>query len=687
FTGKVEALPEGENGAGHAAASFSLQATVERTRVVVREVMADAVPATVVPKRVAWMAKQRRWVAAAAGVLACLAAWGGWRWSERPVPGDHHELVLADLENATGDADLDRALKTLLAIDLNQSPWLLVAGESDTRKVLRLMDLPADAGLSSTLAREVCERLNDQAVLSPGLTRIGQRYLFTLVASDCSSGRSLAQVKAVAETREGVIQAVDKAAEQMQKKLGEPLRARGGASQPLLLAHTFSLEALKAYSQARGLHIRLKFAQAVPLYQKAIHLDPSFTDAYAQLANCFYNMGEALEGRKAMARAYELRDHADEPTRLRIVAMYEYWRTGDRHQAIRNYQDWTRLYPLATNPWVMLGEFEASVGRMDLAVDAARHAVANNPRATDAAEDLARWLRSDGQLEAAKAVCREAFRRGLDSTGLHRTLLDVAFVEHDTAALDEQRKWYRDKAEEDDAEGLDADLDASQGRMRSAVAHWEHLADVQRKNGLEEAALEMFSGVPEAEAETGLMQEARAHLRRFEASGALTGASMSSVIVGAAEAGVTALAEKKLKYMLDNGREDSDVQEVFAPEGRAALALATARPEQALADLEPAEPYRLTDSSVPALRGAAYLAAKQPVAAQREFRLVIDRPYTSAISPNVPLAHLGLARALVMQGNLDAAREEYQTLLTLWKGADQDLPVLVEARAEAARLH
>ena len=683
FTGRVEIVPETVTGpqqqkTSQPPASFSIEETIERTQVLVEETIVHEGSETS-PRRGLWLMS-----VAVAVVLAAVAGAVGWRWTHRVVAGDHHEVVLADFENTTHDADFDRSLKTLLAIDLNQSPFLLVVGDNDTRKVLKLMNLPADAALTPAVAREVCERLNDQVVLAGRLAQIGSKYLITMDATDCSDGRSLVQTRGVADSKDGVIKAVDTASAEMRRKLGEPLRSRPSGDAELPLKHTFSLDALKAYSQARALHQRLKFAQAVPLYQKAMELDPNFADAYAQLGNCFNNMGEALEGRKAMARAYELRDQADEQDRLRIVAMYEYWRTGDRHQAIRNYQNWTRLYPLGTNPWVLLGEFQASVGRMDLAVDAAKHAVANNPNSVSSRQDLAQWQRYDGQLDAARATCLDSLRHGLDSPSIHRTLLDVAYLQHNAAEFEEQRKWFREKAEEDDREGMEADYDSSQGRMRSAVAHWEHLADLQTKDGLQEAALEVFSGVPDMEADFGMLKEAKAHLQRFEAPVPLAGASMVWVIVGAAEAGNLPLAERKLKYMVDNGKEDSDVQELFAPEGRAAIAIATGKGEQAVGAMEPSLPYELTDPSAAMMRGAAYLAAKQPVLAQKEFQLIIDRPYISGISPNVALAHLSLARALVMEGNHDAAKQEYSAFLAMMRDADSDLPIVAQARKESA---
>ena len=685
FTGKVAASPEGQSRpeqpvSGLTPVRFTLEETVEHTQIIVEETTIS--PTSPVKSRLAIWPK----LVAASLVIAAMAGAAAWRWTHRVVAGDHHEVVLADFENTTHDIDFDRSLKTLLSIDLNQSPFLLVVGENDTRKVLTLMNLPAEAALTPAVAREVCERLNDQVVLAGRLAQIGSKYLITLDATDCADGHSLAQTRGLADSKEAVIGAVDSASAEMRRKLGEPLLAKPVGETPLPLKHTFSLDALKAYSQARSLHQRLKFAPAVPLYQKAIALDPNFADAYAQLGNCFNNMGEALEGRKAMARAYELRDQADDQDRLRIIAMYEYWRTGDRHQAIRNYQNWTRLYPLSTNPWVLLGEFQGSVGRMDLAVDAAKHAVANNPNSVSPRQDLAEWQRYDGQLDAARATCLDALRHGLESVSIHRTMLDVAYLQHNQAEFEEQKKWFREKAEEDERESMEADLDGSQGRMRSAVAHWEHLADMQTKNGLKEAALEVFSGVPDMEADFGMTKQAKAHLRRFKPPVQLVGPSLTSVIMAAAEVGDLPLAESKLSYMLDLGKEDSDVQELFAPESRAAIFIASGKGDPAVTAMLPSLPYELTDPSAAMMRGAAYLAAKKPELAQKEFRVIIDRPYISGISPNVAMAHLSLARALAMEGNQDAAKQEYSVFLTLLRDADADLPILIQARHEYLHL-
>jgi DNA-binding SARP family transcriptional activator len=50
------------------------------------------------------------------------------------------------------------------------------------------------------------------------------------------------------------------------------------------------------------------------------------------------------------------------------------------------------------------------------------------------------------------------------------------------------------------------------------------------------------------------------------------------------------------------------------------------------------------------------------------------------------LAHLELGRAYAMSGDRTKAQSAYKDLLTLWKDADPDIPILREAKAEYAKL-
>ena len=86
------------------------------------------------------------------------------------------------------------------------------------------------------------------------------------------------------------------------------------------------------------------------------------------------------------------------------------------------------------------------------------------------------------------------------------------------------------------------------------------------------------------------------------------------------------------------------------------------------------------------VRGLAYLAARQPAEAAGEFQRILDHRSIVLVDPMDAMARLQLARALALSGDTVKAKSAYNDLLTLWKNADPDIPVLKEARAEFARL-
>jgi ATP/maltotriose-dependent transcriptional regulator MalT len=86
------------------------------------------------------------------------------------------------------------------------------------------------------------------------------------------------------------------------------------------------------------------------------------------------------------------------------------------------------------------------------------------------------------------------------------------------------------------------------------------------------------------------------------------------------------------------------------------------------------------------VRGQALMAAKKYPDAGIEFRKMLENRGLVGLDPIGSLARLQLARALLLAGDTVKAESAYSDLLTLWKNADADIPVLKEARAEYARL-
>jgi len=676
FTGRVETVPDEDSqptALAHPTTSLGLEVTIhraiERTTTVVEET-------SIAPHRV-----QRRTIvlAIAAGLLtvAALAVWGGWRWLHRTVPGDHHEVVLADFENATGESAFDPALKTLLAIDLNQSPYLVIAGDNDIQTALKLMIRKPGEPLTPPVALEVCQRLNDQVVLKGLIANFGHKYLVTLTATDCQTGKSLAANKATADGRDDVLKAVDSVAADMRRRLGESLKSHPNSAQPLQLAHTFSLDALRAYSQALALAQASKNREAIPLYQRAIDLDPKFAAAWLDLAHAYNILQEGKLSRDAVTRAYELRDQGDDFLRLRIMSSYHDIVTGDQQARLRVLTEWTELYPNQAAPWLDLAGVQGLLGHHELAVEPARRAVALAPNRADAYSTLGYHLIRAGQIEQAKATCREALRRNLENLDIHLCLYDIAKYQHDVAAQQEQIAWSK-SYEDQDMQFYEL---LTEGKAHAAVALLLQHSERLSKDGFQERVDRRARLLLRREADYGMDTELKQQLATIDPA-----KYPLNVIFANAELGRVAAAEAGLKVLESITPDTKPISQDHFAQPRAAIALARHQPEEAIADLEISRPYDLSSFEAPLMRGRAYLAAKQPQLAEREFRNIVSHDYVTPGMPFIPLAHLGLARALEMQGNHAAARREYETLFTLWKDADPDLPPLLQARAEYAKI-
>jgi predicted Zn-dependent protease len=120
---------------------------------------------------------------------------------------------------------------------------------------------------------------------------------------------------------------------------------------------------------------------------------------------------------------------------------------------------------------------------------------------------------------------------------------------------------------------------------------------------------------------------------------------------------------------------------------QAHLEMRRGNPTQALQLLETTRPYgAYLLFPIAYLRGQAYLAEQKGTDAATQFQEILAHRGWSALSYFYPLAHVGLARAAVLQGDTAKARQAYQDFFALWKDADADLSVLIEAKKEYEKL-
>jgi len=598
-------------------------------------------------------------------------------------------VVLADFVNSTGDPVFDGTLRQGLSVQLEQSPFLSITSDQRNEQTLKMMGQPADAKLTPAIARELCQRTGSAAALNGSVAQIGTGYLLTLRAVNCSSGDSLASTEAQARDKNHVLDALGKTAADMRNKLGESLSTVQKFDTPLEQATTPSLEALKAYSLGRKAMASSEWAVAVAFFQRAIRIDPNFSMAYARQGTCYRMLGEPNLASENSRKAYELRESVSELEKFYIESHYYQQATGELEKARQVYELWAQSYPRDWGRASAETAVSAMLGQGDEGLAESREELRLNPTG-EGYSDLLYFYMSLNRLDEARSAVEEMQAKKFDSPFLRALLYKLRFLQDDTAGMSQQVVWAVGRPGAEDALlRLEAETAAYSGRLGRA-RELSRQAIVSAKRAEEpELAAGYESAAAFREALFGNAAEARE--RAGEALDLSNSADVESLSALALSIAGDAVRAETLADDLDKRfPEHTIVQSYYLPTLRAQLALSRDDPSRAVEVLQAAAPYELSSSGAlfPVyVRGESYLAAHRGNEAAAEFQKILDHRGIVVNAPIGALAHLGQGRAYALSGDKTRAKIAYQDFLTLWKGADPDIPVLKQAKAEYAKLN
>jgi len=641
--------------------------------------------------------KRERVIASAGAVVLALSLGGYFYFHRAPKLTDKDTLVLADFTNSTDDPVFDGMLQQGLAVQLEQSPFLSIISDERVQQTLRMMGQKPDVRLTPEIARELCQRTGSAAFLDGSITQVGTPYLLTVKAVNCANGETLASTEAQASDKNHVLDALGKTASDIRNKLGESLSTVQKFDTPLAQATTPSLEALKAYSSGFRIARTTGPVAAIPFYKQAIDLDPNFALAYAMMSRTYGDTGESGLARDYARRAYELRDRASEPEKYFISAHFHIQVTGDMEKAEQVCQLWIVAYPRAEIPHTLLAGMILPVfGQYERALEEAAEAVRLNPDFSIARRLLMAGYIGANRLDEAKAAYQIALQRKLRHPFFHVDLYSIAFLENDAAGMAQQVAWAEGQpGAEDEMLSLEADSAAYSGQLRNSREFSRRAMDSAERAGEKETAATYSAMSGLREALFGDLAEARRG-----AALAMKDATGRDAQYGAALALAYAGDDKRAQTLTDNlGKrfpDDTLVHFNYLPTLRAKLAFNRGNASGGVEILRAAAPYELGmtinstygwNSLQPVfVRGEAFLAARQGNEAAVEFQKILSHRGVVLNQPIGALAHLGLGRAYALQGDAARAKAAYQDFLTLWKDADPDIPILIAAKAEYAKL-
>jgi eukaryotic-like serine/threonine-protein kinase len=624
------------------------------------------------------------WLGFGVGALVIVLAGGvGYMLWRHLHPTPHSAaVVLAEFENTTGDKDFDYALGRAFQIELEQSPFLDILPRATVRETLSQMHHGADETLTPDLAREVCERNNAQAVLGGSISSFDGKYLLLVNATSCVSGKSLAGYKQLVSSRSDVLHALDTAAGRVRKQLGESSASLERFQTPIAQATTSSLEALRAYTQALDSSDRGDIATEQALFKRAIALDPNFASAYMGLGRSFHSREDLVQAVSLINKAYELRAGTTERERLNIEIAYNTFGSSDWEAAVNSMRVYNQIYPNDAENWIGLSFMYSQLGEYAPAIEAGEQALRLAPHSGMGTEVLARAYMRANRFADAKRVAEKAIAEGKDRWGTHRILFQIAYAEQDAARMKSESEWGFTHGVMGQALLHLGFVAASRGEIREAVDYFARARQEAIRSGdtdFAENALMYLAGIQE---QYGYPREAAFTLKQMQSDAYDPGTTAEFK----AELGDISAAQREIARM--EGDQNTNTMTIYfdLPMLRAMVDLKTNRPAEAVKDLEPSQKYQMRDYGVPFMRARAEAESGMFDEAAADYRLILANPGLDPIWPGHSLAHLYLARVLARQKKLDDARAEYRTLLAIWKNADPQVPLLIQAKQELAKL-
>jgi tetratricopeptide (TPR) repeat protein len=527
-------------------------------------------------------------------------------------------------------------------------------------------------------------------IVEGSIARSGPDYVVGVDASRCGDGSPLARQRLSVGTRAEVVAVLGREIADLRGRLGEPGATLQSYNTPIEVATTDSLEALRAYQLGMELRARADNLKAIPALKTAIALDPQFAVAYAQLGSSYSNIGNADEGTPFFRKAFELRDRATAPERFLITGRYFDIVIGDLEKASDTYRAWSAIYPEDWLGFNALANDANLMGRYEIAANASRRTVALEPNRSFGYTNLTTALVALNQYGEAKAVCRQALEHFPDNGAAHLALYALGVSQHDAAAVARELAWSGAHPDRSEMLFEQAEWAAFRGRPAEAAALFAEVARRERAAGNAESPADTLVNGAEFEAFMGRGGEA------MKAAQEALQIAHNEVVLGLgalvyALGGRDRVAEELLQEAAERHPLSTMTMDVYAPTVRGVLT--GNRHGAALEDvrraLAPGAPYTWGQEAALApqyVLGVEALRLRAWKESARAFQDVIDHAGVDPVSPILPLAYLGLARADAALGRRDDARKAYSTVLDVWKEAEPDFAPRLAARRECAAL-
>ena len=425
---------------------------------------------------------------------------------------------------------------------------------------------------------------------------------------------------------------------------------------------------------------------SVPFFRRAIELDGNFALAHARLGTVLANLAQRPEAEKAATRAFELRDRVSERERLYIEARYHTTVSRDIAKAMESYRLLLGTYADDYAAHANLGTLYRETGNLKDAIRHFEEAVRLAPGQPIGRSNLGSAYLAEGRFADARREFEETLKLQ-ESLSARSGLFALSALTGDRALGEAQISAVRGNRDEAQFVALRAQAAAFKGQMREA----DRLTD-EFFRGMQAANRLAFLGenlvvMAISQAAVGRSDAARAALARIERHDMISDGTTDEMVALGAVLGDARLAKAYVERAVQHVRKVSMPDKADRNENsvRALEALAAGRNQESY-DLAVSAGNDFADHNAVFVAGLAALRLQRWDDAVNHFTTVLDNHSKLGLSPLISISHIMKGRALASAGRGADARKSYEEAFRIWKDADADMPLLLEARKEYAAL-
>jgi len=342
------------------------------------------------------------------------------------VPSDKPSLAILYFENNPGDSSLDNwrsGLSEMLITDLSQSKFLHVLSSDRIYSLLEKQNLLEKEKCSTEDLEKVASQGGASHVIRGSYITAGDKFIISVSLTKAETAQVISSIREEGVGEASVTESLDKITKQIKTdlKLSEE-QISSDLDKKLAQITTNSSEAFKYYSEGVMLHTQGRYREAIPLFQRAIAIDPEFAMAYRKLGHNYGNLGLAHLYKENLERAMELKDRLSDKERFLIEGDYYGISENTFDKAIAAYENALERYPDYTTANNNLAFIFFRLEQWDKAIPYFERAIKAEIEYGLTYRLLANCYLAIGENNKAKEILDSYLENIGDSTEIHRGL-------------------------------------------------------------------------------------------------------------------------------------------------------------------------------------------------------------------------------------------------------------------------